>query len=216
MYEFWLYLHILLLVFWVGTDLGVFLAARYSERASLSYETRATVLQVGMVLDRLPRSALAIIIPSGLSLAAAAGIMQPPGLLIPLGWLVGAIWIIILWRGFLSSEPKVQEQSAIINWLLNMAMAPLVTGAGFYLLLATSTPSWIAWKVIAVGAIFVVGVLLDFFFKPAVGYFAALAETPEDPALNASYARALVPVYVTVLMIYALALAAAALGVFKP
>ena len=31
MYEFWLYLHILLLVFWVGTDLGVFLAARYSE-----------------------------------------------------------------------------------------------------------------------------------------------------------------------------------------
>ena len=59
MYEFWLYVHILLLVFWVGTDLGVFVAARYSERTDLSYETRATVLQLGMVLDRLPRSALA-------------------------------------------------------------------------------------------------------------------------------------------------------------
>ena len=29
---FWLYLHILLLVFWVGTDIGVFIAAKWSER----------------------------------------------------------------------------------------------------------------------------------------------------------------------------------------
>ena len=26
---FWLYLHILLLVFWVGTDIGVFVAAKW-------------------------------------------------------------------------------------------------------------------------------------------------------------------------------------------
>ncbi len=216
MYEFWLYLHILLLVFWVGTDLGVFLAARYSERTELSYETRAIVLQLGMVLDRLPRSALAIIIPSGLNLAAAAGIMQPPGLLIPMAWLLGAVWLVILWRGFLSTEPKVQEQSAIINWILNMAMAPLVTGAGLYLLLATDTSPWLAWKVIAVGGIFIIGVLLDLFFKPAVGFFNALADNPEEPVLNSQYSRSLKPVYITVLMIYALALGAAALGVFKP
>ena len=216
MYEFWLYLHILLLVFWVGTDLGVFLAARYSERTELSYETRATVLQLGMVLDRLPRSALAIIIPSGLNLAAAAGIMQPPGLLIPMAWLLGAVWLVILWRGFLSTEPKVQEQSAIINWILNMAMAPLVTGAGLYLLLATDTSPWLAWKVIAVGGIFIIGVLLDLFFKPAVGFFTALADNPEEPVLNSQYSRSLKPVYITVLMIYALALGAAALGVFRP
>ena len=49
----WLYLHILLLVFWVGTDVGVFIAARWSEQTTLSIETRQTVLQLGMVLDRL-------------------------------------------------------------------------------------------------------------------------------------------------------------------
>ncbi len=216
MYEFWLYVHILLLVFWVGTDLGVFVAARYSERTDLSYETRATVLQLGMVLDRLPRSALALIIPSGLSLGASMDAVHPPGFLIPLTWLLGATWLVILWRGFLSTDPQVQERSAIINWLLNMVMALLVSGAGIYLLLATNTPAWIVWKVLAVGAIFIVGVLLDFFFKPAVGYFAALAETPENDDLNAQYAKALVPVYITVVLIYGLALAAAALGVFKP
>ena len=57
MEAFWLYLHILLLVFWVGTDVGVFIAAKWSEKTTLSMETRQTVLQLGMVLDRLPRSA---------------------------------------------------------------------------------------------------------------------------------------------------------------
>ena len=37
---FWLYLHILLLVFWVGTDVGVFIAAKWSERVTLSMDTR--------------------------------------------------------------------------------------------------------------------------------------------------------------------------------
>ena len=40
MEAFWLYLHILLLVFWVGTDVGVFIAAKWSEKTTLSMETR--------------------------------------------------------------------------------------------------------------------------------------------------------------------------------
>ena len=216
MVGFWLYLHILLLVFWVGTDLGVFLAAKYSERAALSYETRATLLQLGMVLDRLPRSALTLIIPSGLSLAHAAGFDSYPPSLLPAAWMVAGAWLLVLWRGFMSGDPAVQERCALINWLMNMAMAVVVSTAALYLLLMTSSPLWLSLKMLAVGGIFIIGTLLDYFFRPAVGYFAALAERPDEPELNALYSRALAPVYVTVLTIYALALAAAALGVFKP
>ena len=74
--EFWLYLHILLLVFWVGTDLGVFLAAKYSERSEFSMESRQVVLMLGMMLDRLPRSALVLIVPSGLMLTQASGLTE--------------------------------------------------------------------------------------------------------------------------------------------
>ena len=51
-YSLMVLVHILLLVFWVGTDVGVFLAAKVSERTDLSIETRSTVLSVCMVLDR--------------------------------------------------------------------------------------------------------------------------------------------------------------------
>ena len=39
-----------------------------------------------------------------------------------------------------------------------------------------------ALKILAVGAIFCAGVLLDLLFKPAVDLFLALAETPDDAA----------------------------------
>jgi hypothetical protein len=48
-----------------------------------------------------------------------------------------------------------------------------------------------------------------------VDIFLALGATPDDAELNAAYQRALSPVYIAVLAIYAFALIAAALGVFK-
>ena len=215
MEAFWLYLHILLLVFWVGTDVGVFIAAKWSEKTTLSMETRQTVLQLGMVLDRLPRSALTLIIPSGCQLATTSGWLDISGTVLGVLWLSAGIWLAILWRGFLSADPKVQESSAKINWALNLVMALVVSGGGIYLLTQGQTQDWLALKILAVGAIFCAGVLLDLLFKPAVDLFLALAETPDDAALNTAYSRALSPVYITVLAIYAFALTAAGLGVVK-
>lgn len=212
---FWLYLHILLLVFWVGTDLGVFIAARWSERPELSIETRQTVLQLGMVLDRLPRSALAMIIPSGCQLAQASGWLSLPGSYLFAMWATSGVWLLILWRGFLSTNPAIQEHSAKINWALNLIFAIAVSGAGIYLYMNAIVPIWLALKILAVGGIFCAGVVLDLMFKPAIDQFLALATDPNNPELNAGYQKAMAPVYIAVLFIYAFALIAAALGVFK-
>ena len=142
MEAFWLYLHILLLVFWVGTDVGVFIAAKWSEKTTLSMETRQTVLQLGMVLDRLPRSALTLIIPSGCQLAVTSGWLDISGTVLGVLWLSAGIWLAILWRGFLSADPTVQESSAKINWALNLVMALVVSGGGIYLFTEGQTPDW--------------------------------------------------------------------------
>ncbi|MEY3007690.1 MAG: hypothetical protein RI942_2032 [Pseudomonadota bacterium] len=213
--EFWLYLHILLLVFWVGTDLGVFLAARYSERSDLSVESRQVVLELGMKLDRLPRTALVLIIPSGVMLASGAGLVLLDGLATTALWGFALIWLAILWRGFLSKSPAVQAQSAKINWWLNLAAAILTLLWAVMLFLSGSAPMWLILKIAIVGGIFVVGFLLDFLFGPAMGLFAQVCAEPSRSDLNADYGKALVPVYWTVIAIYVLALAAAALGVFK-
>ena len=143
---FWLYLHILLLVFWVGTDIGVFIAAKWSERTALSIETRQTILQLGMVLDRLPRSALTLIIPSGCQLAVASGWLTLPSHYLLGMWLFAAVLGIS--GGFLSADPKAQEQSAKINCAQSGAR---ISGQWrMYLLMDGEIPDWLALKVLAV------------------------------------------------------------------
>ena len=107
MEAFWLYLHILLLVFWVGTDVGVFIAAKWSEKTTLSMETRQTVLQLGMVLTGYPAQPDADHL--GLSVAVTSGWLDISGTVLGVCGYRPGIWLAILWRGFLSTDPTVQE-----------------------------------------------------------------------------------------------------------
>ena len=50
-HNFWLLLHVLLLVFWLGTDVGVLLSAWVTKNKNLSTETREKILGIGMQLS---------------------------------------------------------------------------------------------------------------------------------------------------------------------
>ena len=75
-YEVIKFIHVLLLVFWLGTDVGVLLLARRFRAASLSVETRLTLLHMAMVIDTLPRICFIAMLPVGVHLANAAGLLN--------------------------------------------------------------------------------------------------------------------------------------------
>ena len=215
-YPLFVFLHILLFVFWLGTDVGVFLAAKISEKPELSVETRSTVLGLGMVLDRLPRTALALIIPSGLQLAVMGGQLSLPGYALPAAWAVALIWLVVLWAGFLNPQTPTEQKAMLFNFAMNALLALFVLAAGIWLLLAGDVAGWIAVKILIVGLIFVCGVTLDVLFKPAVEAFVGISTSGASDELNAAYSKAIGPVYLVVLAIYALVLAAAWFGIAKP
>lgn len=208
-------IHILLLVFWVGTDVGVFIAAKYSEKSELSVETRATILSVGMILDRLPRSALVLIIPSGLFLANYSGaLLVPPTISLPIYGLA-TVWLIILWRGFLTEDPAIEQKSASINFGLSAIAALAVSASAVWLLMQGQIALWLGLKLLLVGCIFALGVLLDIQFRPAVSAFTQIVSQGASEDRDSAYSKAIAPVYLTVLSIYLLAIIAAALGIAK-
>ena len=215
-YSLFVFLHVLLFVFWLGTDVGVFLAAKISEKPELSVETRSTVLGLGMVLDRLPRSALALIIPSGLQLAVMSGQLSLPGYALPLAWGLALLWLVVLWVGFLNPQTPTEQKAMLFNFAMNAILAVLVLAAGVWLLIAGSVAGWIAIKILIVGLIFVCGVTLDVLFKPAVEAFIGITTSGASDELNAAYSKAIGPVYLVVLAIYALVLVAAWFGIAKP
>lgn len=215
-YSLFVFLHVLLFVFWLGTDVGVFLAAKISEKPELSVETRSTVLGLGMVLDRLPRSALALIVPSGLQLAVMSGQLSLPGYALPLAWGLALFWLAVLWAGFLKPHTPTEQKAMLFNFAMNAILAVLVLAAGVWLLMAGSVAGWIAIKILIVGLIFVCGVTLDVLFKPAVEAFVGITTSGATDELNAAYSKAIGPVYLVVLAIYALVLIAAWFGIAKP
>lgn len=214
-YSIAVFFHVLLFVFWLGTDVGVFLAAKISEKGELSVETRSTVLGLGLVLDRLPRSALALIIPSGLQLAIMSGQLALPAGLLWFAWLVALLWLAILWAGFLNPQTPTETRAMLFNFVMNAVLALAVLAAGMYLVYLGEAASWLALKIIFVGLIFICGVLLDVMFKPAVEAFVAITIEGATEERDAAYSKAIGPVYIIVLLIYALVLGAAWLGIAK-
>lgn len=214
-YSLMVLFHILLLVFWLGTDLGVFLAAKMSERSDLKPETRMTLMQLAMILDRLPRTALILILPSGFTMAANLQLIALSSVAISVIWVAAILWALIMWTGFLNPESKYEKSSHIINFSLQ---AILVVVLGYLLLVEWwgVLPIWLSMKLLMLTLVFVCGLGLDITFKPAVDAFKDIMVNGPTEERDALYKKVIAPVYWWVIAIYILVIAAAYFGVVKP
>ena len=71
-YEAIKFIHVLQLVFWLGTDVGTVLLVRRFRDASLSVQTRQTLMHMAMVILTLPRISFFFMLPVGVHLANAS------------------------------------------------------------------------------------------------------------------------------------------------
>jgi len=209
-----LVIHVLGWVFWLGTDLGVFLACRYAERSTLSVETRFTLLEVGMVLDRLPRLAVPLVWGSGLVLSAKWGYDFIPtsyGLIFALFWLVATWGIIFQPQG--SALHRLSLNFQILFY--GIVIAVMSVGAS-WLLYQGDMPLWLALKWYAYVVIAIAALALEKYFAPVMVDFQALATEGPSDNLNEKLSRDIKPVYIMVLTIYAGTLVAGLSGLLKP
>ncbi len=213
------FFHISLWVFWLGTDLGVFLAAKMSENASLSMETRSSVLRLGLVLDRLPRTCNALIFPSGLQLISNLDLVPVSAWVLTVVWILGLAWVLIMWRGFLNPGTAAEKlfEKTNMPFSLLLCVGALAFAVATQTVGALDAPLWLAVKLVAVGLIGFAVVPLDRGFAPATATFAAIAQSGSTAELEQKYHTQLQPVYGWVLFIYAMTIVAAFSGtVFGP
>ncbi len=116
-YVFWKLAHILLFVYWLGGDLGVYHSAGYVSNASLTRDARATALKILGWLDRVPRYCLVLMLPVGYSLARATGVVQISG------GMFAALWsITVAWLALVYAVDRLQG-SSLGQWLRNVDLA---------------------------------------------------------------------------------------------
>ena len=92
----WGYIHIILFVFWLGAELGVFVSTALIRRAQLSYDARVELLKVATITHIVPRACFAFILPVGIELTGAINVYPlTPGLQTA-GWVTSAVWLLII------------------------------------------------------------------------------------------------------------------------
>ncbi|MFT4769453.1 MAG: hypothetical protein ACI8RN_002598 [Glaciecola sp.] len=210
-----LVVHVMGWVFWLGTDLGVFIACRFAERGSLSVETRLTLLEVGMILDRLPRLCVPLVWGSGVVLSSQWGYEFIP---VSYGLAIAAIWLIATWL-IIFQVPGTRKHR-LAMWVQTLFYGGVIVvgmgGGATWLLSTGELPLWLALKWYAYVIIAISALTLERYFVPVVLGFQSLASEGASDETNSQISKDLVPVYVAVLCIYAGTVLAGISGLLKP
>ena len=220
----WLYLHILLFVFWLGGDVGVWLSMAFVRDARLSFETRATIIKLAFYVDLFPRVAFALMIPVGVQLAGNLGLLPASDALRAAAWLVGLGWAALhLSALFLKGSPlaltlrKVNVAfEALVGALFVALGGAALLGVDFSATLGPIAQApWFATKLLLFGLVFWVVLGIDTRFQPFTTLLEAGPQglTPERERRVRSLTN---QTMAWALLLYALILAIAFLGKVKP
>jgi hypothetical protein len=209
------YAHILLLVYWLGADLGVYLCAKYVERPDLSLDERRRFLALLAAIDMGPRTALVLMIPTGLLLAALGGWLPLAPAAVATACLASAGWLALVW--YLHRSGSLAPTLRRLDHGLRHAVVAVAALAGLALLLQSiAGPRWLGVKLLAYAGAVLMGLMLRGVLAEWGRGFAELREPATVPAGNARIARAAGPSRRYAWALWACVLLAALMGVTKP
>jgi hypothetical protein len=207
----WVFVHVMLLVYWLGADLGVLLLAKAAKRAELSFAERAFALRMAVTIDLVPRLCFAVMFPVGLHVTASGGYALIPTWAFVLSWSVSAGWIALLVAlGRNEGTPRGTSLNRI--HLALQAVLLLVIG---WLGISAMLGGWFGAKLVLFALIFAMGIGIDFAFRPIGPAFARLASEGSRPEIEAVIGSAIDGAIRYVLGLYALLIAIAFLGITK-
>ena len=218
-YQALVYVHLLLFVFWLGADVGVFaLGQAFRRRHKYDLQTRLVLLQKLVDLDMVPRTAWALMVPISITISAAGGWWSVPSWMMWASWIVGAVWLWLVWDAHTHDQtPRAARNRRIEFWLkialtafyLWLGLASLTTGDPI-------APAWLAWKAAMFGFIFAAAIMIDVAFKPVGPLLVKLVGEGSSDATELPLLRTMNRTRIWVWVVYAMLFATAFLGNVKP
>jgi hypothetical protein len=209
-------LHVLVFVYWLGGDIGAYYTSSIVSDANRSREARVMAAQALNNLDMAPRTALILTLPTGLALADAAGWALVPDALVWAVLAASLAWLWLAWRihlkHLLPTNP-LRRLDLAIRWVVLIGLAA-VGGAVIAGLVAW--PLFLGLKLIILAATVATGLWVRALLAPFGPAFVQLAQSGPTPEGDRMIAQTLARVRPAVLLIWALLIAAAFLGIWKP
>lgn len=216
-HNFVLFVHQLLLVYWIGPDIAVFIWSRSAVNPQLGPEQRVTAGRMMTVIDLVPRVCLALFLTVAGILSETYGITHPwwqmAGIV-----LLGPVWLFIVLGAWMKQGTDFGRTLAKLDIWVRTA---LVVGIPVSVIYSTMTgrledTPWITGKLMILAAIILFGVIMRVRLQ---GFFDGVDQLEADgpsPETDQQMATSLKRARPFVHAIWLFLLWAALLGVVKP
>jgi hypothetical protein len=183
--------HLIAFVYWLGGDLGTFLASRQVVREDLGPQARATALGIMLACDMGPKLAMPLILPLGVQLAWSSGMLDLPAWALAALWLACAIWTGMVLVIYLREGRPLAQRIARVDLWFRVAVIACLAALGAAILggVIPAAGHWIGWKVMLFAAMVACGLLIRVNLRPFAAAFAALMAGREVARANASLRR---------------------------
>ena len=217
-YSLWVFAHVMLLVYWLGADLGVLLLALGAKNPNYTFEQRAVMLEYSMKIDFTPRLASALMFPVGLHMSSSLGLVAVSQTAFVLVWVAAIIWMgVIIGQVALEGRPISDVLRKInLGWQGILFFALMGVGILSWTNDVPFETQWLALKIILFAMIFAMSILIDVLFAPVGPGFIKLAEYGSTPDIEREISHGINGAIVPVLIIYVLLAVIAFIGIAKP
>lgn len=228
-YSLTVFLHVLLFVYWLGGDLGVYYSSRFILKPEHPPAARLVAAKIMHGCDLAPRICLILFLPSGVSLMKAGPLGEKfavSGWLIALMWLLVSVWLFFAVRDYVRGEAGRTSWWARlvppVDLAVRVTLVVVLLAIGVYTMVAAepfgvdTDPAWLGGKLAAYALCILCGVMIRrelVEFGPAFGSLMTTGSTPE---VEATIRRSIKRCEPYVYGIWGFVLLAALLGIVKP
>ncbi len=185
--------HILLFCLWLGMDVGVYYAGKFTTRENFSYEERQHFLELLALLDMGPRTALVLMVAVGTHLAANLGLIAVSAATLTIIWIADLVWLGLVWWQHLNpTDPRLPWVAKVDYGIRYLVIGVFMLG-GLYAIFTDSlvAGAWLRLKLVFFGSAVSIGLILRATLPP---WLAALQELKE-PATAELAQRKVVAIY---------------------
>ncbi len=185
--------HIVAFVYWLGGDLGTYIASNYSVKRELSPEARGIAVKIMLACDQGPKIAMPLILPLGIHMAWLMQLLVMPLWALVAVWLLAVLWLnnvlVLYFREGDAFTAKLAQfdlymRIAVVIGLLVWAVSGLADAS-------LIRADWVAWKLIVFAALVGCGIMIRINLRPYIPAFARLMTEGASDEINETLERSL-------------------------
>ncbi len=216
--SFFIFVHVLLMAFWLGADMGTYYSAQLILNRDYTPPQRAVLARVLQGVDMFPRVAMTLIVPTGLTIAYNKG-WAPVGMAgLLIVWVVSLAWTWLVWNVHRPTAPewgkKLQRVEDIWNYvLLAIVIVTLIVSLSSGDLFPEN---WLRLKIALYGLTVVILIVVNFMFKPFGPAFGRLMSEGSTPEIEDTIAALINRGKPWIWAIWGIVVINTALAIFKP